>query len=275
MTHPSCKALALDGEPAIIAALHLPDLGVARHISTSFLEDYVLANTRVFADAGVPSLMLQDQTRETGPATPATIALMSALGRLIRREFPAIELGIIVQAHDALAPLAIAHATGASFVRLKIFVGAAMTMEGARSGLAVQARSYRHDLRRDDIAILADVFDRTCVPMFAVAPEDAAQAAVKLGADGLILTGATFAESLDRISRARAAGVKRPILVGGGVTESNLADALAVADGVVVSTSLMRDDAGQDDLLRWDAGKTSRFMDRVRALPKRRSDPGR
>ena len=112
------------GEPAVIGALHLPDLGVARATSMAFLEDYVLTNVAVFANAGVTSLMLQDQTRQVGPATAATLSITAVLGRLIRREFPALDLGIIVQAHDAVAPLAIAHATGASFVHLKVFVGA-------------------------------------------------------------------------------------------------------------------------------------------------------
>ena len=250
----------------IIAALHLPDLGVARHTSMAYLEDYVLANAAVFAAAGVPSLMLQDQTRQNGPATPATVALMAALGRLLRGAYPAIDLGIIIQAHDAVAPLAVAHACGASYVRLKVFVGAAMTMEGARSALAVEARTFRHELRRDDIAILADVFDRTSLPMIDVPPEEAAQAAVRLGADGLVLTGATFADSLARVRDAKAAGVARPVWVGGSVTEHNVAQALAVADGAIVSTSLMRDKPAADDLLRWDGDKTQRFMDAVRAL---------
>ena len=269
-THP-CKTLSSQRGHAIIAALHLPDLSVARQTSMAYLEDYVLANAGVFVDAGFPSLILQDQTRQVGPATPATVALMAALGRLLRKEFPAIDLGIIIQAHDAVAPIAIANACGASFVRLKVFVGAAMTMEGAKTGLAVEARTYRHDLRRDDIAILADVFDRTSVPMIDVPPEEAAQAAVKLGADGLILTGASFADSLDRVSKAKAAGVTRPVFVGGSVTESNVQETLACADGAIVSTALMCDNPGKSDLLRWDKTKTQRFMDAVRALPPRSS----
>lgn len=269
MTKTVCQALLQKGPPAIIAALHLPDLGIARHTSMAYLEDYVMVNMAVFAEAGIQSVMLQDQTRESGPATPATVAVMSALGRLIRSNFPAIDLGIIIQAHDAAAPLAVAHAAGASFVRLKVFVGAAMTMEGAKSGLAVAARTYRHELRRDDIAILADVFDRTSVPMIAVEPEEAAQAAIKLGADGLVLTGATFAESINRIRRAVATGVKRPIFIGGSVTEDNIEETLAVAHGAVVSTSLMRDHASDHDLVRWDASKTQRLMDKVRELSKR------
>jgi len=253
----------------IIAALHLPDLAVARHTSMAYLEDYTLANAAIFAAAQVPAMMLQDQTRQAGPATAATVAQMAALGRLLRKEFPAMQLGIIIQAHDAASPLAIAHACGASFVRLKVFVGAAMTMEGPKSGLALEARSYRHDLRRDDIAILADIFDRTSVPMIQVEPEEAARAAVNLGADGLILTGASFDESLTRVHKARAIGISRPLFIGGSVTESNVAQALAAADGAVVSTSLMRAPSSANDILRWDRGKTQRFMDTVRALPVR------
>jgi predicted TIM-barrel enzyme len=178
-----------------------------------------------------------------------------------------MDLGIIIQAHDAVAPLAVAHACGASYVRLKIFVGSAMTMEGAKSALAVEARSYRHDLRRDDIALFADVFDRTSVPLIDVPPVEAAQAAVRLGADALILTGATFADSLDRVRKAKAAGIRRPVYVGGSVTLENAAQTLAVADGAIVSTSLMRDDAAPSDIIRWDSDKTHRFMDAVRAMP--------
>ena len=172
----------------IIAALHLPDLSTASDTSMAFLEDYVLANTEVFVGAGIRRIMLQDQTRRRGAATPQTVAITSALGRVMKRQFPDLTLGIIVQAHDAVAPLAIAHASGADFVRLKVFVGAAMTMEGSREALAVEARTYRHQIRRDDIAILADVFDHASVPLIDVPPEEAAVAAVKLGADVLVLT---------------------------------------------------------------------------------------
>lgn len=252
-------------DPLIVAALHLPDCAVDRNISMAFLEDYALANAEVFVGAGISRIMLQDQTRQSGPASAETIAITAALGRALKLAHPTVSLGIIVEAHDAIGPLAIAHASGAEFVRLKVFVGAAMTMEGRKEALAVEALTYRHQLRRDDILILADVFDRTCVPLIDVTPEQAAVGAQRLGADALVITGATFDESLQRIRAAKTAGITRPILLGGSVTAQNVSQALAVADGAIVSTALMRDGAGPRDRLFWDRQKAQDFMAAARS----------
>jgi predicted TIM-barrel enzyme len=253
--------------PLVIAALHLPD-PVVEPRSQAWLEDYVLANARVFAEAGVPAIKLQDQTRETGPASARTVARMAALARLIRAEFPAIRLGIILQAHDAEAPLAVAEAVDACFVRLKVYVASVVGAEGPKHALAIAARAYRA-AQAPGVAILADVFDRTTVPLAPIEPERAASWAQSLGADGLVLTGSDFADSLARIHAARAAGVRVPILLGGGVTEDNVAEALGAAQGIIVSSSLMRRDAASGDLLRWDRDRSRRLMDLARATATR------
>jgi uncharacterized protein len=249
-------------KPLVIAALHMPPFG--RTHGMAWLEDYVATNARVFAEAGVPYVKLQDQTREAGPMRPEALAATAVLGRLLRAAAPDIGLGIIVEAHDPVAALAVAHAAGADFVRLKVFVGGMMTAQGPRHGMGAQAMAFRHALGREDIAILADVQDRTAVPLAGETPEFAAEWAQKTGADGLIITGSNFDDTSARIGRARAAGIKPPILIGGGVTDANVSAALAVAQGVVVSTSLMRKDAAPMDLLRWDRDLTRRFMDAAR-----------
>ncbi|MGO4284869.1 BtpA/SgcQ family protein [Bosea sp. TAB14] len=252
--------------PLVIAALHLPDFGKLRDKSMALLEDYVAINARVFAQAGIPYVKLQDQTREAGAMRASSLAITAALGRFIKSEFPDLGLGIIVEAHDPVAALSIAHAAGADFVRLKVFVGQAMTAQGPRTGMGAEALAFRAGLGREDIAILADVHDRTAVPMSSETAEFAAEWAQKTGADGLILTGADWADSLARIRRARDAGIKRPILLGGSVTEGNVAEALGVCDGVIVSTALMRKDAEPADALRWDIVRARCFMDAARAV---------
>lgn len=247
--------------PAVIAALHLPDL--ATRPSMAWLEDYAIANARVFARAGIPWVKLQDQTRTDGPAASEVVAVTAALARLIRAEFPELGLGIIIEAHDPEAALSAAHAAGASFVRLKVFVGGAMTASGPRHALAPRAVPHRDRLGRGNIAILADVHDRTCVPLSGESQVVAAGWARKAGAEGLVITGSDPEDTLARIAAIRAALPGTPVLAGGGVDAGNVARILAVAQGAVVSSSLMLAAAG-DDLLRWDEAACRRLMDVAR-----------
>jgi uncharacterized protein len=255
------KAL-FKSDPLIVAALHLPPFGRAHGMA--WLEDYVVTNARVFAEAGIPWIKLQDQTREAGRMQAGPLAATAALALCLRREVAGIGLGIIVEAHDAEAALAIAHASAADFVRIKVFVGGMMTAQGPRYGIGAEALAFRHALGRDDIAILTDVHDRTATPLAGETAEFAAEWAQKTGADGLIITGASFDDTLARIGKARASGIKRPILIGGSVSEANVAAALEASQGVIVSSSLMRRDAKADDILRWDHDLAHRFMDAAR-----------
>ncbi len=229
----------------------------------AWLEDYVLANVEVFVGGGIGAVKIQDQTAEPSAAAPRSIARLSALARLVRREHPDLSLGVIMQAHDAIGPIAVADAANADFVRLKVFVGAAITADGQRQGLSVEAMAYRAAIGRTDVAIFADVHDRTCQPLGDVPHDVAATWAQKAGADALIITGHSLEESRARIEAARTAGVTRPILLGGGVTEANAREAIRFADGIVVSTSLMRASAREDDLRRWDIDASRRLMEEI------------
>ena len=251
--------------PLVIGALHLPDFALSRDRSVAWFEDYVVTNAHIFAKAGIPWVKLQDSTRTSGLAAPETLTMMASLGRLLRAEVPSIGFGIIIEAHDPDAALSVAHAAGADFVRLKVFVGGAMTAQGPRDGLGATAVACRARLQRPDIALLADVHDRTAVPLSGESQVVAAEWAAKTGADGLIITGASFADTLDRIAKLQSTGVPRPILIGGGVDAGNVGQALGAADGVVVSTALMRHDVEPDDILRWDIDRCRIFMDAARA----------
>ncbi|KKC32812.1 BtpA/SgcQ family protein [Devosia psychrophila] len=245
----------------IIAALQLPPFKGVQPRSIAWYEDFLFSNASIFVDAGITSIKVQDETREPGSASIQTVARMSALGSAFRKQFPKTELGIIVQAHDGEAPLAIADAADAHWVRLKIFVGAAVNAEGMRNALNVSATQYRAAIGRPDIKIYADVHDRTCQPLAPVANETAALWAQNMGADVLVITGLSFEDSILRVHAARAAGVKRPIVIGGSVTAGNVRAALDAADSVIVSTALLRDGAAHDDFNLWDKDKIARLID--------------
>ncbi len=250
-----------DLKPLVVTALHLPELRLGRPpVSMRWLEDYVLKNMAIFSEGGIPAVILQEETLNSSSARPENVAVMSVLARLARQEFPHIHLGIIIQAHDPLAPLAIAHASGADFVRIKVFVGAMVKSEGLQQGCGVAARDYRTALGRPDIRILADVHDRTGYPLDNAPIEMASEWAVRTGADSLILTGSTPEESLRYLRSVREAGICVPLLLGGGATCENVSEMLNCADGVIVSSALKRAAAGPEDLVQWDLEKVKRFV---------------
>ena len=50
----------------------------------------------------------------------------------------------------------------------------------------------------------------------------------------------------------RKAGILKPLLLGGGADEFNVAEVLEHADGVIVSSALKRKDVSPDEMVLWD-----------------------
>lgn len=253
----------LTTRPIVIAALHLPPFRRGKVVDRSYLEDYLLTNLRVFAEGGISVVKIQDQTPVSDRANPETIAWMASLGRLAKQEFPALALGAIVEAHDPYAAIAIAHACGFSFVRIKVFVGAMFKSTGLQQACGVEAVTYRDLIGASQVKILADVHDRTGFPLVDIPIEQGERWAVNTGADALVLTGSSFAESMEILHRARQQNLKRPLILGGSAAAENIQQVLKVADGAIVSSALKRKNAG-DDLLQWDISLVRQFMDAVR-----------
>jgi predicted TIM-barrel enzyme len=138
--------------------------------------------------------------------------------------------------------------------------------EGILQGCAHEAISYRSQIGAENIAILADVYDRTGEPLGRVSLKEAAtQAAVFGRADGLILTGHSFEESLSMLAEVESADLGLPLLLGGGANTTNINRALAFADGVIVSSAFKPvggwTHAGMAE--DWDEAQIKTFMDVV------------
>ena len=120
--------------------------------------------------------------------------------------------GLNMLENDAEAMIAVASAANADFVRIKIYVGAMVTPFGIESAQAFSAIKARTAWRADDVAILADVHDRTGNPLVAGTLEDDLDSAVRLGAaDALVLTGKILSghAQVDR-NRAAQSSARRP-----------------------------------------------------------------
>lgn len=257
--------------PKIIAALHLPPFPASGHPyrkSMQEMRDFALRNTELAVKAGIRALALQDLGDHpvSRPIPPHVIAGMAVIGSHIRDEFPALELGVSLLGHGAREPIAIAQAIGAKFVRLKVYVGAMVKAEGLLEGCAAEALQYRQQIGAEDIAIFADVYDRTGEPLGRQPLlEEVRQASVFGRADALVLTGKTFTETLAMISEISNSDVKTPILIGGGVNADNVKQALRVAEGVILSSAFkpVGGFTRASMQMDWDEGKMVAFMEAV------------
>ena len=254
----------LNQEPLLIAALHMPTGDVLQGpLSVAWLEDYVAGNLEVFAKGGIQAVKMQDEFPGPNTTRPEVIALMAAMGRFAREAFPELTLGIIIEAHDPIAPLAVAHACGAGFVRIKVFAGAMVKAGGIFQGCGPEAVTYRQKLGASDITILADVHDRTGFPLSSEPIEFAAGWAEYHGADALILTGHNYAQTQEYFHTVRSAGIKLPLIMGGGANVDNIAGVLTFADGAIVSSALKRSNRKATDVVQWDLEKVQRFVEKA------------
>ncbi|WP_274651380.1 BtpA/SgcQ family protein [Paenibacillus humicola] len=248
----------------VVGCPPLPGSGMYGGMDRNRFIDSIIWEAEVLEHGGFDGLMLQNIGDLPVPkaARTETIAWMSALGAMIRGRV-SIPLGISLLEDDPEAILAAAHAAGASFVRIKVYVGAMVGPDGIVEGCAARVQRYRRELMAGNIAVFADVYDRTRWPLGGASLEEMAHEAVWFGkADGLVIAGRSVEQSFDYIRRVKQT-VGVPVWIGGGVDADNVLEVLQAADGAIVGTSIKKD--GQ--LLQpFDPNRVKAMAERKRML---------
>jgi membrane complex biogenesis BtpA family protein len=121
---------------------------------------------------------------------------------------------------DGVAALSIAFASDASFIRVNVFSGVALTDQGLIEGCAREVLALRRALGAK-VAILADVHVKHAFHFGDIA--DAARDAARNGADALIVTGKATGLPPDPADLRAVKGASHlPVLVGSGITPENV-----------------------------------------------------
>ena len=202
--------------------------------------DAASKDAEVLIDAGFATLMLQNLATRS-PWRRETVEEVAALGALLGRlteRFPNAAWGLNLPSDDPEASIAIAHGAGATFVRLKVWVGVMRRAEGTLEGCANAALAYRHRLRADGVALWTDVHDRTGTPVWPALWRDAVLEARKAGATTIVVTGSDPAGTLAMLEEARKLEPDLRLVVGGGATPETVGHFLRVADSIIVGTYL-------------------------------------
>lgn len=236
-------SLIASGAKPVVGMVQLPPLPGGANYRGESLASVIeagLSEATVLADNGVDALMVQN-LGDIPVATHASMVQVAWMTRVTSEiaRVTGIPVGLNLLENDAEAMFAIASASGADFVRIKIYVGGMMTPFGVELAQAHTAIKARNSWAASEVAILADVHDRTGTPIATGGFEEDVEFAVRLGmADGLVITGKSYDATLAMIGQARAKYPNIPIFAGGGVTAANFSEVVVNATGAIVSTSM-------------------------------------
>jgi len=233
---------------ALIGVIHvgaLPGTPSSRKSVAEIAEDAV-REARVYEAAGFHGLAIEnthDRPYLKGAAVgPEIGAAMAVVGCEVRRAV-SLPLGIQVLAGANLWAMAIAHACGASFVRVEGFVFAHVADEGVIESSAGALLRYRRAIGADKIRVFADIKKKHSAHAITADVDivETAKAAEFFQADGVIVSGVSTGEPADAGEVEAVSGaVSIATLIGSGITPENMGR-YALADAFIVGSSVKQD----------------------------------
>lgn len=176
-----------------------------------------------------------------------------------------IPFGINVLRNDAISALAVAHATGAHFIRCNILTGAMVTDQGVIEGTPAEVLRYR-SLLKCDAKILADVHVKHAVPLVVQPIERAARDTAYRGlADGLIVTGVETGDppTSEDMKAVKKAVPDKPLFAGSGITHENVESVFRLCDGCIVGKAFKKGGRIENPV---DRAIVEPFMQKVKEL---------
>jgi membrane complex biogenesis BtpA family protein len=258
---------AFGAERVAIGMVHLPALPGSplydAEAGVALVRERTRADLQALQVAGFDAVMFCNENDRPYVFTAGseTVAAMAAvIGEL--RHLISVPFGVDVL-WDPRAALAVARATGALFVR-EIFTGAYGSEFGIWNTSPGETLRYRRQIGATDVRILTNISAEFAAPLVA-RPIDVVARGVSLIslADAICISGPMTGASVDD-SQLRAVRTVLPdtvIFANTGVNEATVGDILALADGVVVGTSLKVDGVTWNPI---DEGRARDFMRRVR-----------
>jgi uncharacterized protein len=252
----------------VIAMVHFPGLpGRPRHDRAggpARLLDVVGRDLEVLQDAGVDAVLFCNEADipyqlAVGPEIPAAMA--AVIGEL--RPSIAVPFGINVL-WDARASLAVARATGATFIR-EVLTGVYESDLGTIAPSLGDLAGYREAIGASDVALFGNITPEFSSTLGTRTVAERARSASFLGLDAILISGpeAGVPFAMSDLRAAKEAVPRTPVLANTGVTAERLAEILAVADGVIVGTSLKVDDTTWN---RVESARARRFVDTAREI---------
>ncbi|MEM9081998.1 MAG: BtpA/SgcQ family protein [Planctomycetota bacterium] len=234
---------------ALVGMVHVAALpGTARYAgSIREICDNAVTEAKLLADAGFDAVILENMhdvpylMREVGPEVVA--GMTAATQHVI--DAVSIPVGVQILAGANKAAIAVAHASGASFVRCEGFVYAAVADEGiftpADAGPLLR---YRKHIGAEHIKIIADIKKKHSSHALTADVDiaETARGAEFNGADAVIVTGTATGRPVSiQDLRAVQTATSLPVCIGSGTTPENVREMFQFADAAIVGSWYKKD----------------------------------
>ncbi|MGI9665565.1 MAG: BtpA/SgcQ family protein [Acidimicrobiia bacterium] len=232
--------------PRLIGMVHLGPLPGSPGFSGDLdaILTAAIADAEAIAGAGFDGVMIENFGDAPFFADDAPKVTIAALTTAVNAVYEAARMptGVNVLRNDGLGALSIAAATAASFVRINVLSGTMYTDQGPITGQAAEVARMRAAIC-PDVAVMADVFVKHATPPAGLTLTDATNDLVERGgADAVVVSGAGTGKAADVDQLATVADLSElPVFLGSGVTTSNVAEMLSIAQGAIVGSSIKQD----------------------------------
>jgi len=254
---------------AIIAMAHFPALpGTPRYnpaLGVDGILETMRKDVRALLDGGVDAIMFcnEDDRPYTFHADFEAVAVMT---RVITELRPSDRPFGVDFLWDAKAPLAIAKATGAAFLR-EVVTGVYESDMGLWQPDAAALYRYRRQIDAENVRIFANITPEFASPLGKRSVAQRARSAVvSTLVDAILVSGpmAGAEPDLSLLQEARnAVDGEVPVLLNTGARPDNIQQFLQVADGVIVGSSLKVDGKTWNPV---DPQRVKAFVQAVKAI---------
>ena len=177
-----------------------------------------------------------------------------------------VPAGITVIHNGGRVALGIAKASGARFVRVCLYTGAAVWDTGELDhGNAADLMRLRKLLHAEDIKFFTDIVKKHSVIFPGIDLRTHAVWSRFYMSDALIVTGSMtgIPPAREDILSVKEAVPETPVIIGSGLNLWNVRELLSVADGAIVGTYFKQDGITQNPV---DAERVKKLMNIVREL---------
>lgn len=230
--------------------------------------EHALKDARALASAGADGIIVENMWdipfRAGSHLAPESLTTHAVVARAVGQAVD-LPLGINLVHNGGVALLGVAIAAGASFIRVCMFTGAGVWEAGSwDEGCAAALMRRRKELHAEHIKIFADVDKKHSVRFPGIDLPTHIEWTRFSGADAMIVSGRMTGDAPDlaKVREAKRLAGDRPLLIGSGATEDNIAAFLEVADGVIVGSSIKEDGQCENPV---DGERMRRFVRAARS----------